>query len=268
MRRALTSGLLPVPVGREGVDVTVHLLLSNFAIVGHPVTLQVNRIDADGIKVQIREEQLMVPAGGASRLILSDVAGERIEVNLELATRQVQPSLAVVTTAQASDTADLSEWANPDAFVELSHGESGPDESPMRLVSGLLPIGIAEGPFVPPFDYQLILLVSNFTDSPIDVPYSVQWAREVFGVKQPLEEGAIHLEPGTGGQVVLSEVAGRAVEVVWTLPVAGIVPTLAVIRSNPENGSTELLEWVARGEMLRLPVAVRSTQPAGNRADS
>lgn len=251
--RRVTSGLLPVPSGPEGLGHSVHILISNFAATVAEVPLQVNRLDVGNVKVQLRSEAVTVGAGGATRIILGELGAQVIEVNLELPSSAVKPSVAIVTTAQASDTSDLTEWVSPDAFAELPSGTSDAVAT-MHLTTGLFPVDISGNDFTPPFEYTVNLYISNFTDAPADIGYTLNWARELFGAKVPLEQASLTVEPGTGGAVTLEGVAGRLVEVNLESIPPGFVPTIAVVRTNPEAGSMELLRWIAATEFARLRI--------------
>lgn len=258
--RRVTSGLLPVPSGSDAVQNAVHVLLSSFSNATLQVPFQVNRLAEDGVKIQIRSGVFSVPPRGASRIVLDDVAGETIEVNLELPTEQIDPSISLVRIARPSDTADLTEWVSPDDFTVLPPLEVEPPSEPptSRITSGLFPVDVSRGEFAPPFRYQVILLVSNFSNAPGQVMYELNWAREIFEAKTQLHQGDVIIEPGTGARIVFDDVAGKTIEVNLTVQGEGLVPSLAVLRVDPSDQSTELIMLISAQDFAAIPTGAAS----------
>lgn len=228
------------------------------------IPFQINRLAEDGTKIQIHAGVLNVPQRGAGRIVVEDAAGQIIEVNLELASEQLDPSVSVVTTAQASDTSDLTEWIGPDDFAELPPLGAEPPAVPrsLRLTSGFFPVDVSQGEFAPPFTYELLLLASNFANAPASVDYVLNWARPLFRAKIPLQQGQVTAEPGTAAQVLFNNVAGKTVEMHLAFQGEALVPTLAVIRTDPSDQSTELILWVAATDFAQLPPANENDQAA------
>lgn len=261
--RRLTTGLIPIPAAPQGAVRTVHVLLSNAGRTAAPVAVQVHRLEGGGTKRTVRSEHVIVPVGSAVRLALNDAAGETVEVNLETSSEHVRPSIGVVTAGSAGG-ADLSAWLGPGAFTELASAAPVRKSrgAGVRRTTGMLPVGASEGEFTPDFAYRLVLLVSNFTDATAEVPYTVSWAREPLGAKATLQEGALAVGRQGGAQQAAGNVEGRTVEAAFTLSGPGLVPTVAVVRENPQDGSGELLRVITAAQMARLPADRAATGAA------
>lgn len=251
----VTSGLLPIPNNSEAVFRSVHILVSSFAAEASQVPFQVNRLAEDGAKVQIRSGVLAVPPGGAGRIVLDDVAGQTIEVNLQLPSDALDPSVTIQQTALASQTSDLEEWVSPDDFTQLPSLEAPPPSEPRvaRMTTGLFPVDVSGDGTAPPFTHQLVLAISNFSEVPASASYVLNWARELFGAKFPLQQDTVTIEPGTAARIAFGDVAGKIVELNLELPPDALVPSVAVLRISPDGVSVDdVVLWISAQDMAPL----------------
>src|SRR5690625_1796664 len=94
-QRRVTRGLFPVP---NGSGTGLRVLLSSFANDSLSVPVWVQRVADDGSKEPVAMETVSVPArGGAEWAIPSEaVEGQTVEVDLDLDSRAVKPSVALM----------------------------------------------------------------------------------------------------------------------------------------------------------------------------
>lgn len=259
--RRMTSGVLPVPTGSPQRQTAVHLLLSSFLERDSETPFQVNRIAEDGTKLQIRSGVLSVAAGGAARLVLDDVAGERIEVNLQLPAGRLEPSIAFVTTARASNTSDVTEWVSPRDFAALPalNDEPGEEEPVRRVTTGIIAVDAAGNDSAPPFIYEVLLMLSNFSGTEQRAAYVLNRLQASLGAKSEVERGELTIAPGTVGQVTFSRVSGDDIEINVDIARHALIPSLAVLRRGAAERSVDpVLRLGPRGFVL-----VPGTGPEG-----
>lgn len=120
-----STGFFTVETGTAVIEVRLHIVLANFENVPYQAGVTVSG-RRDGQVSQIVAEEITVPAGATRIIEVDDVAGEDVQVTVDLPEREyppqspVVPGVAVISTFAPEDEATLLHWISADDFAPVS----------------------------------------------------------------------------------------------------------------------------------------------------
>lgn len=115
----LTSGAFPVPNTPAAAGASLQLFFSSFQDAAADVAWAVHRVEDGGRRVRVGGGTVRVAGRGVETVALrpGEVEGRVVEVNVELPSRAVVPTAAVVVHFLTDASRELALWIAPAEFA-------------------------------------------------------------------------------------------------------------------------------------------------------
>lgn len=115
MRGVRTTGIFDVP---SDTVIQVVVAISSFSEQAQQASVRIRRVSGDELE-PVFFRALTVPAGGAERLVVDGLGGERVEVEVTLSTDLLVPTVAVTQFFPADGGVLVLVYKSPPDLVAL-----------------------------------------------------------------------------------------------------------------------------------------------------